>query len=87
MDVFEHLRGNEKTWAEHFAGHGLDPVKVDRSVMVPEGEGRGKAARIGFALGLQLGAMRLPPVPFEPGDQPPCNCPVCLLRRAIENSD
>jgi hypothetical protein len=88
VQIMEHLAENEKTWAEHFAGHDLDPVTVDRAlkVIVPEGDGRGKAAAMGFALGLQLGAMRLEPIPYEPEREKPCNCPVCLLRRALEDA-
>lgn len=90
IDVLEHLRkDSEKTWSLHAAEHGLDPFKVKRAVasVFPEGEGKQRIAVEAFAWGLQFGAMRLAPFPYDQEAESPCQCILCQLRRAVENAD
>jgi len=89
MAVFEHLATNERSWNACIADHGLNPVHANRALKVVFGEGNGlaKAAQRAFVLGLQFGAMRLPPAEWDPDQEPPCNCLFCQMRRTIEESE
>lgn len=89
LDVAKHIEESKKPTPEFLCDHGLEFNKVLRAlqVMVPGGEGRLEAAQAGFLIGLQLGAMRLDPLPWEPppeGDKPPCNCIICSIERMME---
>ena len=76
IDVFEHLRGRKDSWSVCMAEHGLDPEKVGRAFtsIFESGEGRIATAAQAFILGLQFGAMRLEPFPFDP-DEALCRSP------------
>jgi hypothetical protein len=84
LQVFEHLASRDESWGEVVAEHGLDPIKVGRvlKVVFPTGHGNQETATKALVLGLQFGAMRLEP--FEGYEEKPCECPVCVLRRAAE---
>jgi hypothetical protein len=89
ISVFEHLARNTKSWDACVADHGLEPVYVGRTLktIFGEGGGIGKTATQAFVLGLQFGAMRLPPVEYDESQEKPCNCMFCQMRRAIEESE
>jgi hypothetical protein len=89
LDTYDHISDGTVRRDEFFAGHGLNVARVTRALaaMVPSGEGRMDAAMAGMILGLQLGAMRLPPVESTRSeDEPPCNCFFCLVQRAAEGA-
>lgn len=87
MEVFEHLARNEKPWNKCIADHGLSPIHANRALKIIFGEGNGLAAasQRAFVLGLQFGAMRLPPAEWNPDDEQPCNCMFCQMRRMLES--
>lgn len=90
IDVIEHLmKQTDKTWGEVTAEHGLDPFKVKRALasVFPSGDRRLEIALQAFCWGLQFGAMRLAPFPYEAEAEPPCNCILCQLRRAAEAAE
>jgi hypothetical protein len=89
VDVFHHLQRNEKPWLEIICEQGLDGVKVKRAleVVFPQGDQRINVAVQAFALGAQLGAMRLDPVPFDAKEADTCQCLLCTFRRAAESAE
>ena len=94
LDIYESLENTDKAMPQLLAEHGIPNLQMTRAanVLVNVGQGRAVAFSIGLALGLQIGAMRLDPIEYNPEDEPKqehdnCNCMLCQIRRMAEGED
>lgn len=85
LDMLDHITEQNSDIPEFVAKHGISYRQYERisAALVSPGDGRSKAFQAGLVLGLQVGAMRLDPVEYDPAEKPPCNCIACQIERAL----